>query len=459
MVDGGAVVYPVGEHAIFCGVAPIADLSASSPEARLAALRDLVRRRGAVRPPAGREVNCHVHTIYSFSPYSPSAAAERAQAAGLAAVGVMDHDSFAGAAEMREAGRILGLATTAGTELRVSAAGTRLARRKLNNPDSPGVLYMTFHGVPARSAEALHAFLRPVQASREKRDMAMVERLNGLLPGYGLSPLDWERDVLGVSQANAGGTITERHILFAVAKRIVERVGRGPALVDFLRASLGIVPPPRIEAFLRDPANDALLFDLLGLLKSSFIEKVFIQPDADECVPASAAVRFAEEIGAIPCYAYLGDVTDSPTGDKKTERFEDGYLEELMEEASALGFRAITYMPPRNTLEQLRRLQKLCDAHGFMQISGVDINSPRQSFNCPQLLLPDFAHLIGATWAVIAHERLADADARYGLFSPANPLAGLPLERRIAAYAEVGQSLDTSEQRPAVEHPLVRSWG
>jgi hypothetical protein len=423
-------------------------------------LRRLARKRGvAGRPLAGREVNCHVHTIYSFSPYSPATAVQRAQSAGLAAVGVMDHDSFAGAAEMSEAGRILGLATTAGTELRVSAAGTRLAGRKLNNPDSPGVLYMTFHGVPARSTEALCSFLRPVQASRERRGVAMVKKLNALLPGYGLSLLDWERDVRGISQADAGGTVTERHILFAVAKLIVEKVGRGPALVDFLRSPLGVEPSPRIEGFLRDPANESLLFDLLGLLKSSFIEKVFVQPDSDECVPASSAVRFAEEIGAIPCYAYLGDVTDSPTGDKKAERFEDGYLEELMEEASALGFRAITYMPPRNTLEQLRRVQKLCAAHGFMEISGVDINSPRQSFNCPQLLLPEFSHLIGATWALIAHERLADADARYGLFHPANPLAGLPLARRIAAYAEVGQSLDPSNPGPAVEHPLVRSWG
>ena len=94
-------------------------------------------------------MNNHVHTFYSFSPYSPAAAAERARAAGLLAVGVMDHDSIAGAGEMLEAGRILGIATTSGFELRVNATGTRLEGRKLNNPDSPNVLYMTVHGIPA----------------------------------------------------------------------------------------------------------------------------------------------------------------------------------------------------------------------------------------------------------------------------------------------------------------------
>ena len=115
-------------------------------------------------------------------------------------------------------------------------------------------------------------------------------------------------------------------------------------------------------------------------------------------------------------------------------------------------------MPPRNTLDQLRRVQALCAQHGFMEISGVDINSPRQSFNCPELLLPEFSHLIGATWALIAHERLADAHPRYGLFHPDNPLAARPIAERIAAYAEVGKTLDPSDDGPASNHPLVRNW-
>ncbi len=140
--------------------------------------------RRAARGPAAilQEVNCHVHTIYSFSPYSPCAAAERAQAAGLAAVGIMDHDSMAGAVEMREAGEILGIATTAGVELRVSAAGTALEGRRINNPDSLGVLYMIIHGVPARSVPRVQEFLRPLQAARELRGRRMVEVLNSLLP-------------------------------------------------------------------------------------------------------------------------------------------------------------------------------------------------------------------------------------------------------------------------------------
>jgi hypothetical protein len=428
---------------------------------RLAALAEIaqLRHKPAMPPDRSREVNCHVHTFYSFSPYSPSAAAERAQEAGLAAVGIMDHDSVSGAAEMRRAGELLGIATTTGVELRVSVEGTALAGRKINNPDSMGNLYMAIHGIPLQSIPAAQSFLKPLHAAREARDRRMVEALNGILPGYGLRTLDWEKDVRSSSRAGEGGSLTERHILFAVARVIVQTIGTGNPLLSYLKDTIGITAPGRLAGYLADPENDFLLFDLLGLLKSSFIGKVYIQPDAEECIPVERGVRVAEELGGISAYAYLGDVSDSPTGDKKAERFEDGYLDLLMEEVKRLGFRAITYMPPRNTMPQLRRLQGLCAKHGFMEISGVDINSPRQSFNCPELALPEFSHLMSATWALIAHERLSEAAPRYGLFHQSNPLAGRPLVERIAAYAEVGRTMDHCGGTPAVDHPLVGGWG
>jgi len=93
-------------------------------------------------------------------------------------------------------------------------------------------------------------------------------------------------------------------------------------------------------------------------------------------------------------------------------------------------------MPPRNTLNQLLRLQRLCREYGFMEISGVDINSPRQSFNYAIILRPEFAHLIEATWALIAHEKLVDHDEKYALFNNRNPFKAKSLKERIVTYSE-----------------------
>ena len=43
------------------------------------------------------EVNNHVHSTYSFSPYPPATIAVKAAQAGLQTVGIMDHDSVSGA--------------------------------------------------------------------------------------------------------------------------------------------------------------------------------------------------------------------------------------------------------------------------------------------------------------------------------------------------------------------------
>ena len=47
--------------------------------------------------PAGGHVNNHIHTNYSFSPYSPSKAIWMAFKSGLSTAGIMDHDSISGA--------------------------------------------------------------------------------------------------------------------------------------------------------------------------------------------------------------------------------------------------------------------------------------------------------------------------------------------------------------------------
>jgi hypothetical protein len=77
-----------------------------------------------------------------------------------------------------------------------------------------------------------------------------------------------------------------------------------------------------------------------------------------------------------------------------------------------------------------------------MEISGVDINSSRQSFNCPEVLKKEFKHLLDTTWALITHERFASIDKRLGLFSKENPLVSLDTTKRLNIYASFGKKLD-----------------
>jgi hypothetical protein len=429
----------------------ITSLNDGTRDERLAALAAKVEAESE-RPAPLEEVNNHVHTYYSFSPYSPTAVAWKARQAGLQAVGSVDHDSISAAGEMLEAGKLADIGTTVGYEVRVNFSGTALEGRKINNPDSTNLAYMVTHGVPRGKIAQVDAFLAPIRERRNERNQEQTKRMNQLLESAGAPTVRWE-DVVALSRSPEGGSITERHLLYAVSKALIAWKGKGENLRSWVESNLTGQLPGRLAGYLDDSQNPHYEYDLLGSMKSTFLPRFFVQPDEQECIPVATAVEFGRSIHAIPAYAYLGDVGESPTGDKKAEQFEDSYLDELFSEISRIGFRAVTYMPPRNTIEQLRRVQELCGKHSLMEISGVDINSSRQVFTCPEVMQPEFRHLVASTWALIAHEKLVDHDESLSLFADGNG-AGTTLAERIPHYAEVGQKMDRTH--PEAAYTLIR---
>jgi len=383
----------------------IEKLNDQSAEVRLASLRQLMEmiRAGEIEAPAqGNDVNNHIHTTFSFSPYSPAKAVWMAYNAGLKTAGIMDHDSLSGAREFIEAGKITGILTTIGVECRVSMKQTPLADKRINNPDQKGIAYTTIHGIPHQHIDEVIAFFKPYVKARNERNRSMIDRINTLTAPYGIHT-DFEKDVVPLSEFRHGGSITERHLLFALSKKITARFGAGEAVVKFLTEDMGIALGGKVKGFLSDPENPFYEYDLLGALKSNLVEKFYIDAEA-ECPDVTELIALAAKINAFSAYAYLGDVGDSVTGDKKTQKFEDDYLDLLFGVIKDLKFKAVTYMPSRNTMEQLRRVRAFCEKYGFFQISGEDINSPRQSFICEAQRNPEFANLYESTMALIRHE-------------------------------------------------------
>lgn len=362
-------------------------------EVRLDALRKLVGSTPA--PEGGGHVNNHIHTTYSFSPYSPTKAIWMARQSGLQTAGIMDHDSVGGCREFIEAGKIAGLATTIGVECRCSFKNTPIGGRRINNPDQDSVAYVTIHAIPHKYIDRVAAFFAPYTEKRNERNRKMIEKINALTP----VTLDFEKDVVPLSNYPEGGSITERHILFALALKLLEKTDDICGLLE----SMGVALSEKVRGYLTDESNPHKAYDLLGVLKSSLIEKIYIDA-TDECPDVRDIIALGKEIDAIVAYAYLGDVGDSVTGDKKTQKFEDDYLPQLFETLSELGFCAVTYMPSRNTMEQLLRLKEFCKQYSLMEVSGEDINSPRQSFVCEALQNPVFSNLIDSTWELIRHE-------------------------------------------------------
>ncbi len=373
-------------------------LNAPTKAERLANLAEVLDT--TVFPPmVPQYINNHIHTTYSFSPYSPTAAVYAARMEGLCTAGIIDHDSISGAEEFLEAAKLVDMPVTIGMEARISMDGTRLEGRRTNNPDQVGVSYMTIQSVPHDKIGVLTEFFKPYQAARHTRNRKMIEKINELV---GVS-LDYDRDVLPLSMAAENGGVTERHLMYALAIELTKQVGKGQPMIDKL-TSLGMNISEKQKTLLLDTEYPFYEYDVLGMLKGTFVPKIFIDA-TDECPKLKDMVKLCKEVDAYLCYAYLGDVGDSVTGDKKAQKFEDDYLEDVFECLKEEGVTAVTYMPTRNTPAQLERLRGLCDQYGMFQISGEDINTPRQSFIIKAMENPMFQNLIDATWKLIEHEK------------------------------------------------------
>ena len=411
------------------------NLNAATAKERLSALQSLLQTETEKPVFRDNDANNHIHTIYSFSPYSPTKAAYMAYSAGLTSAGIMDHDSLSGAEEFKAAAKMLGLGATCGVEVR---AKFKKGFGKINHPDQPDCVYMAAHGIPAQSVKPLNDYLAFYRKKRYERDAKMCDLITEKYGKFGIT-LDFMKDVYPLSCAKEGGSVTERHLLFALAKKLADRFGRTDELLDFLTCDLKLSVSDKIKGYLKDESNPHFLYDLLGVLKA---DTKFFYIDADEEMPdCKEFVALAKSYGAIPAYAYLGDVGDSVTGDKKAQKFEDDFLPELMEEIKNVGFLAVAYMPTRNTPAQLDRIMAFCREYGFFQISGEDINSPRQKFACAALAKPEFSHLIDSTWALIGHEAISSEKGfDYGMFSEKSVKETPDLYERIEKFAKIGRN-------------------
>ena len=379
-------------------IAILNKLNAATAAERLENLKEVLKDT-TFPPMVPQYINNHIHTTYSFSPYSPTAAVYAARMEGLCTAGIIDHDSISGAREFLEAAKLVDMPVTIGMEARISMDGTRLEGRRTNNPDQVGVSYMTIQGVPHDKIDTLTEFFKPYQAARHARNRQMIERINALV---GVS-LDYDRDVLPLSEAANNGGVTERHLMYALALELEKQVGKGQPMIDKL-TELGMTLSEKQKALLLDTEYPFYAYDVLGMLKGTFVPKIFIDA-TDECPKLADMVKLCADVDAYLCYAYLGDVGDSVTGDKKAQKFEDDYLDDVFECLKEEGVKAVTYMPTRNTPAQLERLRALCDQYGMFQISGEDINTPRQSFIIRAMENPMFQNLIDATWKLIEHEK------------------------------------------------------
>lgn len=411
----------------------VEQLNAPSARRRLAALRKLKKlERGTDSDlPLAREndSNLHIHTIYSYSPYSPAQAAYLAYRGGIASAGIMDHDTLSGAREFVRACDILGIPHTVGFDFRVRLKPDRNADYPLK---SDGYTYIAVYGIPKKEIKKVNTWLAEDRSGRVSRNRKFCEAVNKFFAPEGIA-VDFDADVLPLTRCREGGSVTERHILRAVALKICEKFERGAPARDFL-ARLRFSLEGNLSDLLADADNPFYVDDLVTALKDNAC--FFDVGSRREAVDMPDVVSRLENFGAIVSYMFFGNLDELVAGETAEDK-----LEKLVLGVKELGFNALTVKVSRMEREDLRILLALCDRHAVLLLPGTAVNAPRQSFQSDVLAEEDFKGLGDASWAVVGHGKMSDCNLADGMFSQKAKQRCPNLSDRVLLYAEIGRKI------------------
>lgn len=293
------------------------------------ALDALLAAGGADLRPAGRNVNMHLHSFFSYNAegYSPSHLVWAARERGLGAAGLCDFDVLDGLEEFLAAGRRAALRVTVNLETRAYVKD--FAAVDINSPGEPGVSYMMGAGFVRMPADGTTqaAGLEDLRRRARDRNLALIQRINPQVPDIAL---DYEKDVLPLTPA---GVATERHIVRAYVGKAA-RVFHSPArTADFWARVLRKDFAVTLELLANVPAFEEAVRSRLAKRGGLGYEA----PSPSTFPPVEDFIAWVTACDAIPMATWL----DGTSGGESDPR---AFLECLRSKGAA----AVNIIPDRN---------------------------------------------------------------------------------------------------------------
>lgn len=315
------------------------------------------QKPGRVVPLPGPAINLHAHTFFSYNAYgySPSKYAWLARRAGLSVAGIVDFDTLDGIEEFHEAGRLLGLKTTASVETRVFLP--EFASRVVNSPGEPGILYHMGVGFTKKPD---HPFLKRMRDAAQKRVREMISHVNAYLNPV---EIDFDRDVIPLTP---NGNATERHLCEAYERKAVQLITNSEQRAAYWIKKLG--------------HTAAAGADLQGLIRAKTMKRGgpgYTKPDSGLFPSMADMNAFVLDCGAIPTFAWLDGMSEG-----------ERHIEELLDIAQSIGTAALNIIPDRNyrpgvkdqKLANFKRIVEIAEGRDFPIIVGTEMNAPGNKF-------------------------------------------------------------------------------
>lgn len=370
-------------------------------------------------------------SVFSGTPNHPVNLVYHSYREGCSVCGVIDTLTTSASAELAEACSIVGITPLYGVELSVRCGEEKGLR--INSPLQHDLVNIYLLGVPECCLEALNERLAEKRSFRVERMRRMTENLNNRLGELGIS-LDFDRDILPLSEAENGGSLSEQHILRALCDRLISVYGMGASLLSVLGEEFDIVPSAKAEKSLLNAENPNYRRDLTAVMQN-FVKEFYVEAK-EECFAPEELSALAKECGGVIAYPYIGDIEQTLHGETVAEKYEDDFLEPLLEKLKECSVRAVCYRLTSNTPEQIERVRELCKQFGLMEISAGATLSRKQQDNRFDVEENRFA--ADCMWAVAGNSRANNAEET--LFSDTSCQMLPALSDRIAVFGSRGRS-------------------
>ena len=376
------------------------------------------------------EVNCHLHTPYSFSAFnSIESIFEQARNENVNVLGINDFFLADGFEEFYKYSLDYRIFPMFNIEIVGLLQDEQDKNFRINDPRNPGRIYLSGKGLdyPFELDPAMESMLHNIRYEIQIHVKEIIENVSRILK---------EQDARlnlkysEIKRLFAREFVTERHVSRAICTLIYEKITENSERKAFLDILLG---DPGLEA---DPDN---LPAIENEIRSRFLKaggRAFVLESSRAFLPLPEVIQIILNAGGIPCYTILLDDESGQCTEYEANK------QILMNELLANNIHCIEFLPFRNNLDILKDYARFFEKNGFVIVFGTAHSTPdliplRVSTRGGAYLDGDLAATSFNGACVIAAHQYQRAQGQQGYLN----LDGYPVSDRQEEMIELGKSV------------------